>query len=78
MPPAKILAHLTVSYSTTMASQKHPDFDELPLEKNGPRGNAWGRWGPDDQLGTLNHLTDEVVSQAASENIKTGTRLSLK
>lgn len=61
-----------------MASQKHPDFDELPLEKNGPRGNAWGRWGPDDQLGTLNHLTDEVVSQAASENIKTGTRLSLK
>ncbi|KAH7183387.1 uncharacterized protein B0J16DRAFT_401691 [Fusarium flagelliforme] len=60
-----------------MASQKHPDFDELPLDKSGPQGNAWGRWGPDDQLGTLNHLDDEVVSQAARENIKTGTRLSL-
>ncbi|KAJ4138552.1 hypothetical protein NW768_002395 [Fusarium equiseti] len=60
-----------------MAFQDHPDFDELPLDKIGPRGNAWGRWGPDDQLGTLNYLNDEVVSQAATENIKTGTRLSL-
>ncbi|KAH7259163.1 uncharacterized protein BKA55DRAFT_735976 [Fusarium redolens] len=59
-----------------MAAQ-NPDFDELPLDKTGPRGNAWGLWGQDDQLGTLNYLTDEVVGQAARENIKTGTRLSL-
>ncbi|KAG4286164.1 hypothetical protein FPRO06_07424 [Fusarium proliferatum] len=56
---------------------QHPDFDLLPLDKTGPRGNAWGLWGKDDQLGTLNHLTDEVVGQAARENFKTGTRLSL-
>ncbi|KAI1044119.1 hypothetical protein LB505_010528 [Fusarium chuoi] len=59
-----------------MAAQ-HPNFDELPLDKTGPRGNAWGLWGKDDQLGTLNYLTDEVVGQAARENFKTGARLSL-
>ncbi|VTT57181.1 unnamed protein product [Fusarium fujikuroi] len=56
---------------------QHPDFDQLPLDKTGPRGNAWGLWGKDDQLGTLNYLTDEVVGQAARENFKSGTRLSL-
>ncbi|KAK7994532.1 hypothetical protein PG991_016120 [Apiospora marii] len=58
-------------------SKEFPKFDELPLDKNGPHGNSWGLWGPDDQLGTLNHLTDEVVSTAANENIKTGHRISL-
>lgn len=33
-------------------------------------------YGPNDELGTLNRLTDEVVKSAASE-IKTGTRISL-
>ncbi|KAF5687728.1 integral membrane protein PTH11 [Fusarium circinatum] len=60
-----------------MATQ-HPDFDELPLDKTGPRGNAWGLWGRDDQLGTLNHLTDEVVGKATRENFKTGISVSLK
>jgi kynurenine formamidase len=27
--------------------------------------NNWGRWGPEDQLGTLNFLTDEVRKRAA-------------
>ncbi|KAK8121793.1 hypothetical protein PG984_010463 [Apiospora sp. TS-2023a] len=56
---------------------KFPKFNELPVDKNGPHGNSWGLWGPDDQLGTLNHLNDEVVSTAATENIKTGHRISL-
>ncbi|KAL3448372.1 hypothetical protein BJX65DRAFT_307232 [Aspergillus insuetus] len=57
--------------------ENYPSFDSLPVDKNGPRGNAWGLWGPDDQLGTLNLLTDEVVQQAAEENIKIGKRVSL-
>jgi hypothetical protein len=48
------------------------------VDKNGPRGNAWGLWGPDNQLGMLNLLTDEAVQRAAAENIKTGKRVSLK
>lgn len=59
-------------------SPNHPDFSQLPLDKDGPHGNAWGLWGPDDQLGTLNLLTDDVVAKAASENIKTGQRVSIK
>ncbi len=25
----------------------------------------WGKWGPDDELGTLNYITPDVVAQAA-------------
>jgi hypothetical protein len=61
-----------------MTEQKHSEFDALPLDKSGPHGNAWGLWGPDDQLGTLNHLVDGRVRQAARECIQTGLRISLK
>ncbi|KAH8889034.1 hypothetical protein GQ53DRAFT_795461 [Thozetella sp. PMI_491] len=55
----------------------YPSFEDLPVDKNGPGKNAWGLWGTDDQLGTLNHLTDEVVGRAAKEEIRTGQRVSL-
>jgi hypothetical protein len=51
-------------------------FEALPLDPNGPRGNAWGRFGPNDELGTLNLLTPEVIVEAAKE-IRTGIRISL-
>ncbi|KAJ5288873.1 hypothetical protein N7478_001903 [Penicillium angulare] len=51
-------------------------FEALPLDPTGPCGNAWGRFGPNDELGTLNLLTPEVVVDAAKE-IKTGIRISL-
>ncbi|PIG79517.1 hypothetical protein AARAC_000443 [Aspergillus arachidicola] len=54
-----------------------PAFADLPLQKDGPRGNAWGLWGPDDQIGTLNYLTEEVVARAAAAEIKLGKRISL-
>ncbi|OAL03633.1 hypothetical protein IQ06DRAFT_216169 [Phaeosphaeriaceae sp. SRC1lsM3a] len=55
----------------------YPTFAELPVDQNGPWGNAWGLWGADDQLGTLNHLTAERVRAAAREEIITGERVSL-
>jgi kynurenine formamidase len=36
----------------------------------------WGRWGDDDEIGTLNLITDDVV-QAAAQEIRTGKRLAL-
>jgi kynurenine formamidase len=43
---------------------KVPDFDQLPrLEPLGFR-HAWGVFGSDDELGTLNHLTPERVLDA--------------
>ncbi|KAF5542027.1 cyclase [Fusarium phyllophilum] len=59
-----------------MTPMKLPTFDDLPLDKNGPPGNAWGLWGPDDQLGRLNLLTPEAVRAAAGE-IREGIRMSL-
>jgi kynurenine formamidase len=35
----------------------------------------WGRWGPDDQLGTLNLVTPDV-SRAAVSLVREGTRVS--
>lgn len=40
------------------------------------RVNNWGRWGADDEIGTLNLITDEVVRQAAAE-VRTGRRIPL-
>ena len=53
-----------------------PRFDALPLDPNGPEGNAWGLFGSDDQLGMLNLLTPETIAAAAQE-IQTGVRISL-
>jgi hypothetical protein len=51
-------------------------FDQLPLDPEGPPGNAWGRFGKDDELGMLNLITPGVIVKAAQE-IKTGVRISL-
>ncbi|KAH7137405.1 hypothetical protein B0J13DRAFT_505986 [Dactylonectria estremocensis] len=53
-----------------------PALNDLPLQKNDPPYSAWGLWGKDDQLGSLNLLTPTVVRDAASE-IREGTRFSL-
>jgi len=36
----------------------------------------WGRWGPDDELGTLNFVTAERVREAASR-VRSGRRVSM-
>jgi kynurenine formamidase len=38
--------------------------------------NNWGRWGPDDQRGTLNFITDDVVRRAAGL-VRDGNVISL-
>jgi hypothetical protein len=53
-----------------------PPFDQLPLRKGDPPYSAWGLYGADDQLGTLNLLTEEVVKEAVTE-VKTGVRVCL-
>ena len=68
-----VLAHISqhstsapaASNSDTMAT-KLPTFDELPKFKDFT-GCAWEVWGKDDQLGTVNLLTDEVVKEASKE-----------
>jgi kynurenine formamidase len=42
-----------------------PDFDELPVKPEHPPHSAWGLFGDEDQIGTLNLLTPERVTAAA-------------
>jgi hypothetical protein len=53
-----------------------PSFSQLPLNPSDPPYSAWGLYGPDDQLGTLNLLTPEVIKEASKE-IQTGVRIGL-
>ncbi|MFE4715173.1 cyclase family protein [Streptomyces sp. NPDC056728] len=50
----------------------------LPAEfhEMAKRVNNWGRWGADDEIGTLNLVTDEVVREAAA-TVRTGRRTPL-
>lgn len=47
-----------------------------PFDRLAKAVNNWGRWGPDDQRGTLNFITDDVVRRAASL-ARDGTVISL-
>lgn len=47
---------------------ERPDANGLPL--------AWGLWGPDDEIGTLNHLNDQVVRDSARLVVR-GKRFNL-
>ncbi|KAJ2983168.1 hypothetical protein NQ176_g888 [Zarea fungicola] len=61
------------SYTTKLST---PKFEELPLRPGDPKASAWGVWGNDDELGTLNLLTLETVKYAAGE-IQSGERVPL-
>lgn len=62
---------------TTFSAKEIPPFSDLPLRKGDPPFSAWGLW-ENDQLGSLNYLTNELVLKAAKEEIKTGNRVGLK
>ena len=47
------------------------EFDEIfKAVKN------WGRWGPDDELGTLNYITADTV-RAAAATVRSGRRATM-
>jgi hypothetical protein len=53
-----------------------PSFDQLPVRAGAPPRSAWGLWGDDDELGTLNLLTPERVVRA-SRLVRTGRTFGL-
>ena len=48
-----------------------PDVDDIARKVNN-----WGRWGSDDEIGTLNLITDAVRARAAA-SVRTGRAFSL-
>src|ERR1700730_1128974 len=58
--------------STTPATVTLAEFDQMfESVKN------WGKWGPDDQLGTLNYITRDKV-RAAAGLVRSGRRVSME
>ncbi len=53
-----------------------PRYDALPVRAGAPAGAAWGVFGDDDQLGTINLLTPARV-KAAAQLIRTGKVFAL-
>lgn len=53
-----------------------PSFQELPVVADAPPASAWGVFGREDQLGTLNFLTPER-RLAAVRNVRRGEVFSL-
>lgn len=56
---------------------KRPAFNQLPCRSCDPKYSAWGLWGANDELGTLNLLTPAIVKDAAKEII-TGEQITLR
>ena len=54
-----------------------PLFKALPMKQQDPQGSAWGLWGPEDELGTLNLITAEI-SRLARNEMEEGIAISLK
>ena len=65
----------TVDLGGTMTTvgNEPPAFTELL--KDSPKN--WGKWGPDDEVGSLNYLTPEVVVKAAG-SVKSGKVFTLQ
>jgi len=53
-----------------------PTHDQLPIREGAPQGAAWGVFGDDDQLGTINLLTPATVVEAAG-SIRSGATFAL-
>src|SRR3990172_5584789 len=47
-----------------------PSYAQLSAREDAPKGSAWGLFGPDDQLGTVNFLTPPRVPAAARRGPK--------
>ncbi|KAF7198515.1 hypothetical protein HII31_00254 [Pseudocercospora fuligena] len=47
--------------------RKNVSFSSLPLQPEHPPFSAWGLWGKQDELGTLNLITPKAVAAASAE-----------
>lgn len=59
-----------------MNARSIPEYRDLPRDEHDLYPNAWGVFGSEDQLGTLNHLTPARVMNALS-SVKTGRVINL-
>ena len=73
----EVAARATRAVRSAMShAPRIPSYSELPVRAGAPAGAAWGVFGDDDEVGTINLLTpDRVV--AATSSIRTGKVFAL-
>ena len=52
------------------------DLTKADIEKMAKDACNWGKWGPDDEIGTLNYITPKQLIEAA-KLVKKGKSISL-
>jgi kynurenine formamidase len=73
---ASILTAATKAVSRAASGPRMPTYNDLPVRTGAPQGAAWGVFGDNDEVGTINLQTpDRVV--AAKSSIKTGKVFAL-
>ena len=75
---AAITAILFLSITQGMSQTREPaeSFSTEKLNQWMKEISNWGRWGDDDQMGTLNLITPQIRKQAA-ELVKEGISVTL-
>jgi hypothetical protein len=71
------MSAITLTSTAPLNENGIPPFESLPLRKGDPPFSAWGLYGSNDELGTLNRLTDKRVAIAARNEIKKGIRYAI-
>src|SRR5207244_3088241 len=64
------------SRSSDPSSREDTMSDEATLRALAMKVRNWGRWGPDDEIGTLNYITPDTIA-AAGRLVTTGKVFAL-
>src|SRR5574341_1503207 len=72
LPPGGSIAYGRGSVPPIQEAETMADI----VREMGAKCRNWGRWGPDDELGTLNYITPEKVA-AAARLVRRGVTFSL-
>src|SRR5260221_3805455 len=72
-----VVASLAIGRVRSQQSSSRPEVPKETLDRWMTELSNWGRWGKDDQLGSLNLVTPEK-KRAAMALAKTGTVVSLE
>ena len=72
----EVAARATRAMKSAVASSPQiPSYDELPVREGAPAGAAWGVFGDDDEVGTINLLTpDRVIAATSLDSIGQSVR----
>ena len=73
---ARAVSKTSAKRAPSAPRENLPSYDQLPVRAGAPAGSAWGVFGDQDEVGTINLLTPARV-RAAKESIRSGKTFAL-